>query len=196
MKDYTEELFNHKILRPKLITIALFIAVYENFKMTIVDTVKSFFINGCDDKEFTYEGYEEKVLNKVPKGTEPRQVLATLLWFKEHDAIDDKDIETCKKISGIRNRLVHNMTDYIYEGLPENISVSYLEMIALFKKIMKWWINEIEIPISGEYLPGEYDPEQVSNLNVNFLEIITDIAINENEEYMKMYKEMKENNKI
>lgn len=30
----------------------------------------------------------------------------------------------------------------------------------MYRKIDKWWINEIEIPISGNEIPDDYDMEK------------------------------------
>ena len=32
----------------------------------------------------------------------------------------------------------------------------------LYNKLDKWWINEIEVPISGDDVPEDYDKESVS----------------------------------
>lgn len=56
--------------------------------------------------------------------------------------------------------------------------VKYLvELIEIYRKIEKWWINEVEIPTSGD-IHGPYDSENVISGQGLILEIIQDILIN------------------
>lgn len=61
----------------------------------------------------------------------------------------------------------------------------YVKLSELYQKIDKWWINEIEISISGEVMPDEYDPEQVSGGQAMILSIINDIIFDDNKEGYK-----------
>lgn len=61
--DYVEKLnefFNPDLLRQKLITASIYIAVYENFKSSIVDNVKYFYWSGFEDGKEQFEEYEKK----------------------------------------------------------------------------------------------------------------------------------------
>src|SRR5690554_5912820 len=151
-----DEFLKPEFLRQKLIQASVFIAVYENFKSSIVDNVKYFYCIGFEDGKELIRGYEENVLSRV-KSKNNRQIKATLLWYKEHGAISNQDIEKFKTMTDLRNVLSHELLGKLLEGLPENILDVYFDMIALFEKITKWWIKEIEIPTDPTITPEQYD---------------------------------------
>ena len=180
-------------LREKLIQASVFIAVYENFKSSIVDNVKYFYCIGFEEGKESFRGYEENVLSRV-KSKNNRQIKATLLWYKEHGAISDQDIERFKTMTDLRNVLGHELLGKLLEGLPENILDVYFDMIALFEKITKWWIREIEMPTDPTITPEQYDEiawEGVTSVALEFIKMMTDIAFTGNEEYLEQLKKIK-----
>ena len=60
-----------------------------------------------------------------------------------------------------------------------------MSLLELYRKIDKWWINQIEIPISGEDIPDDYDSEQVCGGQALVLSMINDIIFDNNKEYYK-----------
>lgn len=188
-----DEFLDPESLRQKLIQASVFIAVYENFKSSIVDNVKYFYCIGFEDGKELFNGYEENVLSRV-KSKNNRQIRATLLWYKEHGAISDQDIEKFKTMTDLRNVLSHELLGKLLEGLPGNILDVYFDMIALFEKITKWWIREIEIPTDPTITPEQYDEitwDGVTSVALEFIKIMTDIAFIGNEEYLEQLKKMK-----
>lgn len=188
-----DEFLKPESLRQKLIQASVFIAVYENFKSSIVDNVKYFYCIGFEDGKELIRGYEENVLSRV-KSKNNRQIKATLLWYKEHGAISNQDIEKFKTMTDLRNVLSHELLGKLLEGLPENILDVYFDMIALFEKITKWWIMEIEVPTSPDFTPEQYDEiawEGVTSVALEFIKMMTDIAFTGNEEYLEQLRKMK-----
>jgi hypothetical protein len=188
-----DEFLKPEFLRQKLIQASVFIAVYENFKSSIVDNVKYFYRIGFEDGKELIRGYEENVLSRV-KSKNNRQIKATLLWYKEHGAISNQDIEKFKTMTDLRNVLSHELLGKLLEGLPENILDVYFDMIALFEKITKWWIMEIEVPTSPDFTPEQYDEmdwDDVSSVALEFIKMMTDIAFTGNEEYLEQLRKMK-----
>lgn len=183
-------------IKQNLILIALFIAIYENFKYTIIDRVKNFFINDFENEQKNHDIYKKEVLRKAKKSRN-NKVNATLLWFKECNAISDIDIFNFEKITNLRNELTHQMADYIvHNSLPKDFFFWYETMINLFKKIDKWWLNEIEIPIQMEHMDDDYDHNKVQSLNILFLEIIEAIALNKDYKHLEKYFKLLFNNKL
>jgi len=188
-----DEFLKPEFLRQKLIQASVFIAVYENFKSSIVDNVKYFYCIGFEDGKELIRGYEENVLSRV-KSKNNRQIKATLLWYKEHGAISNQDIEKFKTMTDLRNVLSHELLGKLVEGLPENILDVYFDMIALFEKITKWWIMEIEVPTSPDFTPEQYDEiawEGVTSVALEFIKMMTDIAFTGNEAYLEQLKDLK-----
>lgn len=60
-------------------------------------------------------------------------------------------------------------------------------MVNVPKEIctLDYWINEIEIPTSGEEIPEDYDPEQVCGVQALVLDMINDIVLENNKERYK-----------
>lgn len=173
--------------------ISLFIAIYENFKFTIVDDVKYLYWSGYKNGVECFNNYEEQVLNKV-KSKKNKQLKATLLWLKESGAITEQDVLLFKRITDKRNELTHNMTTVIFEGLDIKDLDLYLEMISLYEKIEMWWIKEIEVPTNPDISPEQYDSidwSGVKSMKLEMLKVMADIAINENSEYLKTFMSKK-----
>lgn len=49
-------------------------------------------------------------------------------------------------------------------------------MLRIYNKLDKWWINEIEIPISAEEIPEDYDRNDVCGGQAIMLSIINEIV--------------------
>lgn len=194
--DYTEKLsgfFTPDLLHQKLITASVFIAVYENFKSTIVDNVKYFYCNGFMDGKELLEDYESKVLSKI-RSNKNKQIRATLLWYQENGAITEKDIEKFKQMTDLRNTLSHDLLTKMLDGLPDSIYDVYFDMINLFEQITKWWIREIEIPTNPDISMEQYndiDWDAITSVNLEFIKIMTDIAFTGNEKYLELLRQTK-----
>lgn len=59
------DVFTPDLLKQNLVISSIFIAVYENFKFSIVDNVKQFYNIGFVNEQELFEGYEQAVLSKV-----------------------------------------------------------------------------------------------------------------------------------
>ncbi|NFI02822.1 hypothetical protein FC959_00120 [Clostridium botulinum] len=181
-----KNIFNPEILNENLKFISLYIAVYEKLKETIVGGVKDFYCSGFKGDKYIYDRYEEKVLNKV-SSKKNRKLKASLKWLLDAEAIDKKDCESFKKITNKRNELVHDMSEILFNGLDEEVVILFGDMMELFKKIEKWWIKEVEVPISGEFTADEYekiDWDSVEYSDLMMLRVITDVSLNDDREYI------------
>lgn len=77
----------------------------------------------------------------------------------------------------------------LYDGFPENIKEKYMEMITLFNNIERNWIIHVEMEINQPDIP--YDNicfDEITSNNLEFIKIMTDVAINKNEEYLNIVK--------
>lgn len=48
-------------------------------------------------------------------------------------------------------------------------------MFELYQKIDKWWINEIEIPCSGEFPPDSYNYDEVESAITGLYKLMIDV---------------------
>ncbi len=76
--------------------------------------------------------YKEAVLtrNRSP-------VYASLDWLREAGAITDADIRAFDRAKEYRNLLAHELTRLLMEGLPQDFSERFKDMVMLLGKIEK-----------------------------------------------------------
>lgn len=67
----------------------------------------------------------------------------------------------------------------------EKLLIQFAFMYAIFCKIEKWLINEIEVSIHGDFRPGEYDSDNVMSGHMVILETIIDILANDSNSHFK-----------
>lgn len=76
------------------------------------------------------------------------------------------------------------MPRLIIEGVPlENIPW-FFKLLDLYGKLDKWWINEIELPISGVVLPGTYDESDVENAMLSAFKSVI-VSLYRNDDILK-----------
>ena len=167
-----ENLTNKETLQFHLSFLALFISMYESFTEKVLSDVESML---CDLNTATLknnklkftpsEQYREQIINrKIDDHGNKNALKATMLWFVELQAITSDEYDKFLVFKEKRNKYVHEMSNFLLEGLDEKDAHLLMSMFDLFCKIDKWWINEIEIPIAGECSPGEYDEEAVQSV--------------------------------
>lgn len=184
-------MFDMDVLKDSIQMVALYITVYELLEDTVISKPKDFFtIIEWDDK--AKKEYKENVLSlyspKAIPGINGRRkdIISSLLWFKKEGAIDDDDIRVFVDSKKLRNTLAHHMLQAIAEG-GKKLTKQFSLMYALFCKIERWWIVEIEIPISGEYEPDQIDESEVMSGHMVMLNAILDmLANNSNANYKEV----------
>ena len=172
---------------------SLYVLYYECLKDTLVDLPKTFF-NQMEIKDGELSMRESNKYKKNVKQLDRHIENASLKWFVNQGAVSEEEYSNFDKLRNFRNKLVHELLLYLTEGFTED-KVKYLvELITLYKKIEKWWINEIEIPISGN-IHESYDSENVVSGQGLMLEIIQDVLLNDGKnseeilsELYKLYK--------
>lgn len=176
-------IFDRDILRESVNIIALYITMYELLEDTLISRPKDFFTE-LEYDEQAKKQYEEHVLSLYDKSACPginsknKELIASLLWFKKMDAIDDNDIQTFANLRTIRNEVTHQMLHAIAEGGSKYL-IQLMELYKLFCKIERWWILEIEVPVGGEIPPDqEIKEEDVMSGNMIILNVMIDILAN------------------
>ena len=118
---------------------------------------------------------------------------ATMLWFVDEGAITHEDYEVFLRLKNLRNSFAHEMTKHIWDGLYEEHAKAIGQLMNLYRKIEKWWINEVEIPISGEILPNEYDKEGVtSGALITFEMMFNTLYADKSDKYLKMIHDLRQ----
>ena len=149
---------NPQKLKDNMIVNSLYIANFEALNDYIVDQPKSFFETGFDENGTIVDpDYKEKVLDKDKKNP----VTASLLWWKEQEAIDQTDIDTYHSVRKFRNQVTHEMLTFLFEGSDE-LPKHFADLMQLKIKLDRWWTINIEIPTNPDLDDlEEINPEEV-----------------------------------
>ena len=85
------------------------------------------------------------------------------------------------------------MAQHVWDGLPEQDAKGLLDLLDLYIKLDKQWINEIEIPVSGEFEPGSYDEDSVESLAlITFKIMISTLFGGKSDEYLEMIQKFRD----
>lgn len=185
-----EQMVNPEILRPRLVAAALFIAAYEALKDSIIERIKSFFIDGFKDgKRIIGEDYAKKVLslhkdNKV--------LPASLAWLEKMKAIDNDDRLAFDRVTECRNHLAHSLFKMVAGEQPEpDLAVRFSELQALLRKVEVWWIVNVELPTDPDFDDKEVIENEILPGPVMALQILLDVALGTDDQaksYMALLK--------
>lgn len=177
-------ILDENILKTNINFVALFVLNFECLKDFIVTQIREFYsdVEIKDGKIY----YEETAAYKTEvRALENNIENASLRWFINMDAITEEDYNLYQKIRQRRNDIIHELLKNLNNGFTENDAMLFGAMLNIYRKIDKWWINEIEIPISGEEILEDYDPEQVCGGQALVLDMINDIVLENNKERYK-----------
>ena len=198
--DNAERICDKESLQFQLSFMALFIGMFEFMKDTLISRVESFLCSNMtqnEDGEWVYihnETYKNEIEKRFVDGKIVKDRLRnTVLWFKDANAISDDDYELFRKLRDKRNSYAHKMAQHVWDGLPEQDAKGLLDLLDLYIKLDKWWINEIEIPISGEFEPGSYDEDSVESLAlITFKIMISTLFGGKSDEYLEMIQKFRD----
>ena len=189
--DNWNNILDENILKPNILFAALFVLNFECLKDYIITKPRTFYSDvEIKDGKLVCEETEE--YKKKVRSLEKNIENASLRWFINSDAITEEDYDLYQELRERRNDITHELLKNLNSGFYEADAKLYVRLLELYQKIDKWWINEIEIPISGEAIPDEYDPEQVFGGQAMVLSIINDIVFDNNkEQYRNLLNELK-----
>lgn len=189
--DNWNNILNEDVLKFNINFAALFVLNFECLKDYIITQPRTFYSDVLiKDGELCCEETEE--YKKEVRSLEKNIENASLRWFMNTDAITEEDYNLYQELRERRNDITHELLKNLNNGFNETDAKLYVKLLELYQKIDKWWINEIEIPISGEVLPDEYDSEQVLGGQAMILSIINDIIFDNNKErYKNLFDELK-----
>ena len=189
--DNWNNILNEDILKSNINFAALFVLNFECLKDYIITQPGDFYSDvAIKDGKLCCEETEE--YKKEVRSLEKNIENASLCWFMNADAITEEDYNLYQELRERRNDITHELLKNLNNGFNETDAKLYVKLLELYQKIDNWWINEIEIPISGEVLSDEDDPEQVSGGQAMILSIINDIIFDNNKEkYKNLLEELK-----
>ena len=192
--DWINNIVDEDFLQDNLTFVSLFIAVYENFTDYVVSNIEFLLCEETiENGEIAIkktEIYQDEIKNRIVDNKKNKDITkASFLWLKDNNAISSDDYDLFLKIKSIRNKYAHELTNIILSGVDGKEEVkAFFEMIALYKKITKWWFINIEVAIMG-YEINEGD--EICNLANEALDVIIDVLYNgKSEEYKKIIRDL------
>ena len=155
----------NKLLAPELtksvlMAAAIYLITYELLKSSIIEEIKNFYFVGVGyDNPAMQRQYARDVLS-----LDKSVFLASCKWLQKVEAITTEDIQTIVTLRELRNKVAHQLPDFLIEE-DSNITVNELLKIQnILAKINRWWIREVELVANPDF---EYaDHEGVETLEV------------------------------
>lgn len=179
------------ILKYNVSFASMFVLNYECLKEYVIGQIRELYsenIHFEDDKMVCEESLSYKrEVRTLDKNIEN----ASLKWFIKENVITHEEYEIYQKIRQRRNDITHELLKNLNKGFNEQDVKLFSSLLDMYRKIDKWWINEIEIPISGNEIPDDYDMENVCGGQAIVLSIINNIVLgNEGAKYKEVLESL------
>ncbi len=181
------------ILQDNIKFAALFIMNFECLKEFVIARMKDFFTDEFEviDGKFipTVSNEYQTKLKQLDKNG--NKLHASIQWFKELGAISGEDVELFYRLRDKRSYITHEFTMAVAQGFTEEELSMFNEMVKLYGKIDRWWINEVEIVTDLKIDPNGYDHEGVMGNQAIFLSLINDVAFGNDKAYSELLELLK-----
>jgi hypothetical protein len=170
--DRWERFLDPEVVRPSLFLATMFITTFEILKDSVVDRVRDFYSNGWDgDGPIVGPDYQRDVASKNKSA-----LYASLDWLREHEAIDDADLQTFEHLKKIRNLLAHQLFSVVTGQAESDHSAKFPVLVALLRKIEVWWVVNVEIPTNPDFAGQEIDEAGIVPGAVLSLQMLIEVA--------------------
>ena len=191
--DKWKNILDENILKYNVSFAAIFVLNYECLKDYIINQVRDFYSdNGKWDGD-NYISEETAKYKKEVRALDKNIENASLKWFLQLDVITVDDFEKYQVIRKRRNDITHKLLKNLKDGFTENDNKLFGDMLEIYNKIDKWWINEIEIPIIGNDIPEDYNGNEMCGAQAMILSIINSIVLgNKGAEYKEILDKLNE----
>lgn len=190
-------------VREQLLLAALLLTIFERFKLYIVDQVDGFFSNHTTIKDgnLSYErGQKFKKLINEKGGGQPgqhgnRAFRAALHWFRDLGAISPEEFDYVERVYTIRNHIGHEL--YLILADDRKAAIHWFDAVqvfAIYLKITRWWVKEVEIATDPEMTEEKYDRidfDGIESMETMLLREIMIKALKGNEQFEEVMKYIK-----
>lgn len=188
--DCWNNILDEEILKFNVNFSAMFVLNYECLKDYMISQLRDFYCDikvECGELICKESDSYKKNVRALNKNVED----ASLEWYVRENIITHEEFDTYQRIRKRRNDITHELLKNLNKGYIEADAILFSKMLEIYAKIDKWWINEIEIPISGETIPDDYDRDGVCGGQAMVLDIINSIILGQKgSEYKEILKEL------
>ena len=191
--DNWENILDENILKYNVSFAAIFVLNYECLKDYVINQVRDFYSDNVKWDGDNYISEETAKYKKEVRSLDKNIENASLMWFLQLNVITEDDFEKYQVIRKRRNDITHELLKNLNDGFTENDARLFGDMLEIYNKIDKWWINEIKIPIAGNDIPEDYDRDGVCGVQAMILSIINSIVLgNKGAEYKEILDKLNE----
>ena len=185
--DKWKNILDENILKYNVSFAAIFVLNYECLKDYIINQVRDFYSdNGKWDGD-NYISEETAKYKKEVRALDKNIENASLKWFLQLDVITVDDFEKYQVIRKRRNDITHKLLKNLNDGFTVYDNKLFGDMLEIYNKIDKWWINEIEILMTENDIPEDYDRNEVCGAQAMILSIINSMVLgNKGAEYKEI----------
>lgn len=170
--DRWERFLDPDVVRPSLFLSTMFVTTFEILKDSVVERIRDFYTNGWNESgPIVGPEYQSQVLARN-KST----LYASLEWLREHEAIDEADLETFERLKKTRNQLAHQLFDVVTGQVESEHASQFPALVSLLRKIEVWWVVNVEIPTNPDYDGAEIDEGGIVPGAVLSLQILIEVA--------------------
>ena len=160
---------------------AMYLLIFERFKNKFTEELKYFLcdvsiINGKLKFKETVE--YSKIKNTKHDG-KVNIFINTIEWFKDNNVISKDEYDSILCARDDRNLIGHELSDLLSHPVKEKMLYNFIVFINIFKKIDKWWIDNIEIPIASEEITSNYNSDEVVSGDLLLCDILMDTIYGE-----------------
>jgi hypothetical protein len=153
-------------IHEQFILAGLLLTIFERLKPYVVERIDGFFSNHFEVRDGILKytrGEKFKTLIKEKGLGGPRQhankeFRAALHWFYDLGAITEDEFNDVERIYSLRNDIGHELFLIIADDNKEPIKVNdVLTTFAVYLKIMRWWVKEVEATTDPDFDQERYD---------------------------------------
>lgn len=182
-------------VREQLLLAALLLTIFERFKIYIVDQVEGFFSTHATikDGKLSYQRGQKfkKLINEMGDGQPGqhgnRAFRAALNWFRDLGAISDGEFDDVERLYTLRNDIGHELYLILADDRKPRIHwFDAMTVFAVYLKITRWWVKEVEIATDPDMTPEKYSQiafESVETMETMLLREIMLKALKGNQQF-------------
>lgn len=175
--DRWERFLDPEVVRPSLFLSTMFITTFEILKDSVVGRIRDFYTNGWDENgSIVKPEYQSQVLTRNKSA-----LYASLDWLREHNAIDDADLNTFETLKKTRNQLAHQLFDVVTGQVESEHVAQFPVLVSLLRKVEVWWLINVEIPTNPDFDGQDVDESRVVPGALLSLQMLIEVASGNNE---------------
>lgn len=166
-------------LQSNLTFIALFVGMYEDFADRVQQRVELLL---CDRayvdsrnrlRVAKGKAYNEIIRKRQVDGRGHRDILkASVLWLVDQKVIKKEEYETFLELKTLRNRLTHQMSQVVWDGLQKEEIEKLMVLFDLYEKVDRWWLDEVELPVNGQDIVESMDKDRPRSFHLMAYQIM------------------------